>query len=282
MYTLKVKNDKEEVLNLSTHKGYTVYKIEGLQPPAVAINSSKNATSDGSTVNSVSVNSRNIVIYAAIESPVEENRINLYKYFPLKKTVTLYFKNGTRDVYIEGKVELIECNLFEEKQRAQISLICPQPYFKAVEDIISYFSEVTPLFTFPFSIRSSGMEISAVTSNIRKSIINTGDVDTGLIISMYAVGEVVNPVIYNVFERTHIKLNITLQASDQIVINTNVGQKSIRLTRGGSSTNILGYMSPDSKWLTLGAGDNLFTFDADSGEANLMLTFTTSLLYGGV
>lgn len=282
MYTLKVKNDKDEVLNLSTHKGYTVYKIEGLQPPSVAINSSKNATSDGSTLNSVSVNSRNIVIYAAIESPAEENRINLYKYFPLKRTVTLYFKNDTRDVYIEGTVELIECNLFEEKQRAQISLICPKPYFKAVEDIISYFSEVTPLFTFPFSMQSSGMEISAVTNDIRKSIINTGDVDTGLIISMYAVGEVVNPVIYNVFERTHIKLNITLQASDQIVINTNVGQKSIRLTRGGVTTNILGYMSPDSKWLTLGAGDNLFTFDADSGEANLMLTFTTSLLYGGV
>lgn len=282
MYELNVKNDKGEVLNLSSNKNYTVYKVTGLQPPAIAISSSNNATSDGMTVNNVRAGQRNIVVYMTVNGDVESNRINLYKYFPLKKLVTLYFKNGSRDVFIEGYVELIECDLFTNKQVAQISIICPQPYFKAVDEFVSYFSDVSSLFQFPFSISESGMEVSTITTNVRKSIVNSGDVESGLIIELYAIGSVVNPVIYNVFERTHIKLMFTMEANDRIVINTNIGKKSIKLIRGGVEYNILGHLYPDSNWLTLSAGDNVFTYDADNGKSNLQITFTTSLLYGGV
>lgn len=282
-YELKVKNDKGEVLNLSTSPKYAVYKVTGLQPPAVAINSSSNATTDGSTVNSVRVGTRNIVVYLTLEGDVESSRIELYKYFPLKKRITLYFKNGSRDVCIEGYVEIIECDPFTKKQIAQVSILCPQPYFKAVDDLISYFSEITPLLEFPFSLTAEGAEFSSINSNIRKSIINTGDVESGLIIDLTAVGEVVNPAIYDTFKRTFIKLRFTMQSGDRIVINTNTGAKAITLYRGGTSFNIMGYMTPDSTWLTLGAGDNVFTYGADDNSSvNLQLTFTASVLYGGV
>lgn len=282
MYTLKVKNDREQLLALSGNKNYMVYKVTGLNPPQAVINSSGNSTTDGSTINSVRLGNRNIVIYMTIEGDIEANRINLYRYFPLKKTVTLYFKNDTRDVYIEGTVELIECDLFNEKQVAQISIICPQPYFKAVDELISYFSDITSLFEFPLNITESGKEISTITTNVRKSIINTGDVESGIVIDLYAIGTVVNPVVYDVFKRTHIKLKFTMEANDRILINTNVGKKSIKLIRGGIETNILGYMYPDSSWFTLVSGDNVFTYDAESGKSNLQIIFTTSVLYGGV
>lgn len=282
MYTLSVKNDREDVLPLTGNKNYTVYKIKGLNPPPVTVNHSVNSTTDGSTINSVRLANRNIVIYMAIEGNVEANRINLYKYFPLKKTVTLYFKNDTRDVYIEGTVELIECDLFSNKQVAQISIICPQPYFKDVEELISYFSDVSSLFEFPFSIAEEGTEISAITTSVRKSIVNVGDIESGIIIDVYAIGSVVNPVIYDVLARTHIRLLFTMEANDRIVINTNVGKKSIKLIRNGVESNILGYMLPDSKWFTLKSGDNVFTYDADNGTSNMQITFTTSVLYGGV
>lgn len=282
MYELKVKNHNGEVLNLSTSPKYTVYKITGLQPPAVSINASSNATTDGSVINSARVDKRNIVIYMTLGGDIEESRIELYKYFPLKQSVTVYFKNGKRDVCIEGRVEVIECDLFSKKQIAQVSLLCPQPYFKAVDDLVSHFNEVSPLFSFPFSLSADGMELSRITTNIRKSIINTGDVESGLIIELYATGSVINPVIYDVFRRTHIKLNFTMEAGDRVVINTTTGNKSITLVRAGISSNILGYMLPDSTWLTLGAGDNVFTYDADDGKVNLQLIFTASILYGGV
>lgn len=283
MYTLTVKNNRGDKLELTKSPDYTVYRVEGLTPPQATINSSVNVTNDGSNINSVRLERRNIIIYVSLNGDIEANRIKLYKYFPTKKTVTLYFKNDTRDVFIEGTVELIECDLFSNRQVAQISIICPKPYFKAVDKLVTMFSDVTALFEFPFSIPEAGIEFSAImTGEVRKSIINTGDADTGLIINVYAIGEVVNPVIYNALTMSQIRLNMTLQESDTVVINTNVGEKSITLIRDGISSNALGYMERNSDWFTLQAGDNVFTYGADSGLSNLQLTFTTTLLYGGV
>ena len=282
MYTLKVKNNRGELLTLSNNKNYNVYKIEGLNPPQASINSSVNTTSDGSKINSVRLENRNIVIYLSIEGEIEKNRINLYKYFPVKREITLYFSNETRDVYIQGVVELIECDLFASKQVAQISIICGKPYFKAVKDLIHAFGDISNLFEFPFSIAKAGIEFSTLNANQRKSIINAGDVDTGIIIELFATGTVVNPVIYNVLTTGRMMLNFTMLPSDKIVINTNVGEKSISLIRDGIEYNAMGYMSPDSEWFILNNGDNIFTYNAESGTANLQITFRTSLLYSGV
>ena len=282
MYSLKVENDRGNTLELTNNPKYTVFKIEGLNPPHATINSSVNTTTDGSSINSVRLDNRNIVIYTTVQGDVEANRINLYKYFPVKKQVKLYFNNGARNIYICGTVELIECNLFTNKQVAQISIICPRPYFKNVNDLVTIFSDVSPMFEFPFAISKTGVELSAITVNQRRSIINIGDVATGVIIKLFSIGTVENPIIYDVLKRTSIKLNFTMLPSDTIVINTNVGEKSIELIRDGVSYNALGYMAQNSTWFVLEAGDNVFTFDADSGNSNLQLTFTTSILYSGV
>lgn len=282
MYELKVENSYGDILNLSTDPRYTLYNITGLTPPQATINSSVNTTQDGSEINSARVEVRNIVLYMTLEGDIERNRINLYKYFTPKKKVTLYYKNDTRDVYIEGMVELIECDLFTNKQIAQVSIICGKPYFKSLDTLITSFSNVTSYFEFPFSVSSNGMEISAITTDIQKSIIYTGDIDTGVVITLFATGTVVNPVIYDVSRNTQFKLNMTLNNADTVIINTSVGEKSVQLLRAGVYSNALGYMTPDSEWFTLEAGDNIYAYKCDSGDANLQITFTTTLLYGGV
>lgn len=282
MYELSVKNASGDVLNISTSKDYIVYKIDGLTPPSANISTSVNAVDDGSKINNSRLENRNIVIYTTIEGDVEKNRINLYKYFTPKNNVTLMFKNGTRDVEIDGIVEMIECDLFTNKQIAQISIICPNPYFRSAESYTESFSDVQSLFSFPFAIGESGVPFSSISTNVRKSIVYTGDVKTGIIIELFANGTVVNPVIYDVLKKTHMALNLTMQESDKIVINTNPNQKSVSLVRNGISINALGYLIPDSAWLALSAGDNVFTYDADSGNSYLQITFKTSILYGGV
>jgi len=282
MYSLKVENDKGNTLELTNNPNYTVYKIEGLNPPQATVNSSVNTTTDGSSINSARLENRNIVIYLTINGDVEANRINLYKYFPVKKSIKIFFTNNSRAVHIEGTVEHVACDMFTNKQVAQISIICPKPYFKDVSNLVTMFSDLSNLFEFPFSIGSVGVELSAVTNNIRKSIVNEGDVETGVIIELFATATVVNPIIYDILKRTQLKLNFTMLPSDKIVINTNVGEKSIELIRNGITYNALGYMAQDSEWFVLGAGDNVFAYSADSGNSNLQLTFTTSILYSGV
>lgn len=282
MYTLKVENDRGDTLQLTNNPDYTVFKIEGLNPPKATINSSVNTTTDGSSINSVRLEDRNIVIYMTIEGDVENNRIKLYKYFPVKKTVKLYFSNSSRSVYIEGTVEVIECDMFSNKQIAQISIICPKPYFKDVENLTTTFSDISSMFEFPFSIGKSGIEISSITTNQRRSIINSGDIETGAVIKLFATGTVINPVIYDVLKRTQLKLNFSMLSGDTIVINTNVGEKGIELIRDGVSYNAMGYMAKDSVWFELESGDNVFTYSAESGTSNLQITFTTAILYSGV
>lgn len=282
MYTLKVKNEKGDILELTGNPNYTVYKIEGLAPPQATINSSANTTSDGSKISSTRLENRNIVLYISIEGNVEKNRINLYRYFPVKKDITLYFSNGSRSVYIEGAVELIECDLFSNKQIAQISIICPKPYFKDIKSLTSYFSDQSSLFEFPFSISSEGVELSEITPNIRKSIINNGDIETGVTIELFATGAVVKPVIYNTMTKKHMGFNFTLEPSDKLIINTNVGEKSVVLIRNGERINALGYMTKDSEWFVLYSGDNVFAYDCESGGNYLQVSFSTSVLYSGV
>ena len=282
MYSLKVENDRGNILELTGNRDYTVFKIEGLTPPQATVNSSVNTTTDGSKINSARLENRNIVLYISIDNDVEVNRINLYKYFPVKKNIKLYFANGVRDVFIEGTVELIECDLFSSKQVAQISVICPKPYFKSVNNLVAMFSDVTSAFQFPFTIPKEGIEFSSITDNQRKKIINTGDVETGAVIKLFSIGTVVNPVLYDVLKRTQMRLNFTMNPSDTIIINTNVGEKSIELIRDGITSNAMGYLVQNSSWFTLEAGDNIFTYDSDSGNSNLQITFTTPVLYSGV
>ena len=282
MFELKVKNKSGLTLDFTNNQLYTVHNITGLEPPATLISTSNNANADGCSINNVRVDSRNIVLYITINGDIEANRLELYRYFPIKQNVTLYFKNGGRDVCIDGIVELIQCDLFAQRQVAQVSLICAQPYFKGVDDIVSYFADVSSGFEFPFSISKAGIEFSILSNNIRKSIINIGDVESGLIIELYAIGDVTNPVIYDVFKRTHLALNINMLVNDKITINTNIGKKSITLIRDGQTYNVMGHMKADSKWLTLETGDNVFAYQADSGVSNLQITFRSSILYGGV
>ena len=78
MYQCWIENEYGEKLELTNNKNYTIYQIDGLQPPDATINMSKVANADGALFNSSSTNERNVVLYMTIEDDCEENRINLY------------------------------------------------------------------------------------------------------------------------------------------------------------------------------------------------------------
>jgi predicted phage tail component-like protein len=155
VYTLIAQNKYGQELELTHNEAYVIESIEGLDPPDAVINTTRNANADGSVFNSSYVDNRQITITLAINGPAEVNRINLYRYFKAKHPVTLYYKNDTRDVYITGFVQNIQIELFNKKQIAQIIILCPEPFFNAVENTITDFSSIESLFEFPFSIEDS-------------------------------------------------------------------------------------------------------------------------------
>lgn len=285
MIQITVENNRGEKLQLTNNPNYIVTRVGGLNPPNANIITEVTATFDGSTFKSSRVTDRNIVIEIVLadnSDSIEDVRLDLYRYFKVKKNVTLYLTTHQRDVYTTGYVEAFECNHFENRQKAQISLKCPCPYFINISSSVDRFSVITDLFKFPFSISSTGISFSEIVINSRKSIVNNGDVDCGLRIELHATGTVLNPKIYNDITGEFFILNIEMQAGDDIVISTNKGEKGVTHTHNGITTNIINKRQVGSCWFQIEPGENMFICSADKYPENLSCTFIHSDLYGGV
>lgn len=282
MYKFSVENKYGEQMELTNNHRYTITEIDGLYPPDAVINTTKNANMDGSVFNSSSVNDRAITITLSINSPAEANRLLLYRYFKTKYPVRIYYKNGERDVYIDGYVSKMQVAYFEKKQTVQIEVTCPKALFTGKSEQRTEFSGIVKKFHFPFAISEKGAALSEVKALEQKSIINGGDVETGVLIRLQAIGSVVNPKIYNVDDSTHMILNVEMQSGDLIVINTRTKEKTVTMTRDGKESNIIGKLERGSRWFTLLPGDNVFSYEADSFPENLQCTFVVNNQFEGV
>lgn len=279
MYKTTVKNTKGEDLRLFPNKSYAV-EIEGLTPPKAALNFANVGTLDGSVYNSGRIENRNIVLAIKPLVDVEKNRINLYRFFRVKQQVFFYFENGMRNVYIEGIVESIDGSLFEQSQTIQVSIICPNPMFKDIEEDITDISQVVPTFTFPFAIAKEGVQFSYIDKVTEKNVFYNGEIDAGIIIELTAVGAVKDPTLYKE-NGGSIGIDIDMQLGDVITINTNKGEKSVTLLRDATETNIINLVRPKPTWFTLEPGDNVFLYTATNQEL-LQIVFKTRPLYEGV
>lgn len=282
MFSLTVENINGEKLQLTNNDNYAVTSITGLNPAPANINTSKLATNDGSIFNSSSVNQRNIVITVYIMRSIERNRIALYKFFKPKHYVKIYYTNDSRNVFIEGYVETFEGDLFSQSENFQMSIICPSPFFKSVEQTSVTLSNMTSMFKFPFSIAEEGVPFSQIDEINMATLTNSGDVESGLIIDMYSNGTVVNPVIHNVTTSEFFKLNYTIHFGNTVRITTQKGQKSVKLLTYGVERNLINYVAENSKWLQSTVGENKFTVTTDSGSSYLRTTIAETDLFEGV
>lgn len=283
MFTLKIENAKGDILNLSNNRNYSVVGISGLNPPTAEMFTSSIVTNDGSVLNNTRIESRNLVFNIVLNGDIESSRINLYKYFRVKQKCKIYYKNGLRDVYIEGYVENFEDDFFVQRQEVQISVICYQPFFNAANALVLDLSNVLSNFEFPFSIEDAGQEFSSVINTYECLLTNEGEVDNGLIIELRAVGTVINPLIYSEDTGEFFGLNFTLEDGDLITINTNVGSKAVTLLRDGIESNLINYLQQDSTWLKALSGDNIYAFACEGDtEDFLHVKFIHTSQYLGV
>ena len=279
MFTAKVKNKRGDSLVLFPSRDYAV-SIEGLTPGAAVLNFSAVGVNDGSIYNSGRKENRNIVLQIRPLRDIERSRIALYKVFKLKSLCEFYFKNGSRDVFIEGYVESIDGDLFEEGQSIQVSIICNKPNFKALQETVADISSVVPLIAFPLSIAAAGVEFSRIEKAVEKNVYNSGDAESGMEIEMRAAGEVSNPTIYDEAGNSF-GIKIDMVEGDKITINTNKGEKSVTLLKDGVETNIINKVIPNPTWFTLQPGDNVFMYSADNPDL-LQIVFKHYAQFEGV
>lgn len=282
MYTLKVESQSGEILDFTNNKNYDVLKIDGLTPPSASLNFSTLANFDGSIYNSGQLGNRNVVLTIKVHNDVEANRINLYRFFKVKKKVRLYYTNGLRDVYIDGYVEIFEGDLFVINEQIQVSIICPNPYWKENKSTLIEFSKTVDLFEFPFAIEEEGIEFSKIESSVIKTI-DAGSVDTGITIELHALtNQILNPKIYNRTSQTFFGINFDMNVGDTIRINTIRGEKSVVLIRDGAEINIINNLMRGSTWIQLIPGNNEISYECDEGASNLIVKITMTKCFEGV
>lgn len=306
IYSIVVTNYLGDRIKLELGKpdvsGFLIKSITGLGPAKANVNTTEVSTNDGSLFNSARLSQRNIVldmvfINTVYGESIEDLRQKSYKYFPLKKSVELTIETDNRYVKTTGYVESNEPNIFSSQEGTQISIICPDPYFySAGEDgnNVTNFYGIDPIFEFPFSNESLDEpllvfgEIQIKTEGV---ITYHGDSEIGVMIYIHAIGPAANINIYNTETREVMRINTEkissltgkgIVASDDIVINTAKGEKSITLIREGVSYNILNCLDKNTDWFTLAKGDNIFAFTADSGVTNLQFRVENKVIYEGV
>lgn len=292
MYIAKVKNAQGDILTLTDDESkFQLYDITGLSEPKAALNWMNVATLDGAVLNSARLEKRNLVLYIRINGNVEANRHLLYSMFRTKEKVTFYYSNKTVDVCIDGYVESVDCPLFTNNEVMQISILCPDPYFKALDSTIVALSDSVGSFSFPFAInKNDPVAVSEFVANRTATIVNASQAYLGMIITINVHddapdGFVTDIKITDQTTGEYFLLDGAYYESDaKIIICTIPGKKSVKSHIDGSVYNELSNVNPASTFLQLPVGESVFSYSAADGAADqyIDVTFEFTYQYRGV
>ncbi len=300
IYSVEITNHNSESILLDLYhpetSGLAVQSIEGLGPATADIQCTEVATIDGGIFTSARQQKRNIVFtfIMMFDPTIETSRLKVYKYFPIKKKITMVFQTEHRHAECTGYVETITPDIFSNQETVQVSVICPDPNFYELGHSQTLFSGVKSEFEFPFaneSLTESLLEFGAIQLDTRANLDYVGDSDTGVLINIHAVGQAENITIWNNITREKFAIDtnkiyrvtgVRIDRGDDIIISTVKGNKYIQLLHEGTYFNIVSCINKDADWFQLTNGDNIFTFTADAGEEFLMVTFNYRNAYGGI
>lgn len=278
--------------------GFAVMDMDQIGPDESDINIKEVATYDGGKFNSARLKSREVTLKLRfVGDDIETIRQKSYKYFPVKQLVKLTFHSDNRDSYLCGYVEENDPTIFASKKSqagCTIQIVCPDPYFYSVDEMITVFSGVVPLFEFPFDNNDPIepiIEMGNIVTKQYETVYYEGDMDTGVVVKIHTLGTVGDLTIYNVSKRQTMSISQArleeltgsgLVARDTIIISTIRGEKTIKLLRNGVETNILNCLGKSIDWFTISKGDNIFAYVASEGASNVQFEVTSRIIYEGV
>ncbi len=261
-------------VNLNDTTGLFITSLTGLSP-INTINTSSIAGYDGATYISEQMQMRNITVTLLLKS-VEDKQL-VYDTFKIKKTGIFQYD----DKKIECKVESIDIPTYQKPIQAFVSLLCPQPYFTAIEPNTKLMSAVAPLFRFPFHFNGA-FKFSERMASVIENFVNDSSVEVYPIIEFVAKTSLENPSIMNINTYEKAKVNISMNAGDKVIIDTRKGYKNITLIRNGVESDIFNLKADDFRFFKLYVGDNYLKYDADVNPGGLQTTIKWESLYGGV
>lgn len=303
IYTIVATNDKGDSVELDLANpwagGIAVAGASGLGPADGTINTVNFATSDGALFNSSRIKSRDIELNLKfLGSDIEAVRHRLLRYFRVKHPITLDFITDYRHTYITGHVEKNEIDIFSNSEGADITIVCPNPFFKLRDPAKGKnsvrFTTSTPAFEFEFqdpNSESPTLVFGEMTATGETVVVYEGDADASTIVDIQFLGPASGVKLYNTTTQTRINIDTneisrllgsTIRAGDRLSISSGVGDKYVKAYRDGKVYNALSALDKDSDWIFLTPGDNLITVRADTGIDNVSAIISFENLYESI
>lgn len=158
---------------------------------------------------------------------------------------------------------------------------CADPMFSTKRGILTQIASILPKFHFPLIIpQGKGIILGLRQPDLLATIVNDGDIDTGMVIEFSCNTTVVNPSLLHVGTQEFVKINKTITPGETITVSTVSGNKYVRGYHDGQTENYFKYWDWDSTWLQMYRGVNVLKYDADEGVDGLSasVTFTPKLL----
>lgn len=275
----RVKNSEELILDMVSTPDYILKSVDWDTIKGTH-HSSKYVNQIGESITSTSLGTRSITIEGWIVAENEKHMTTLKRklnsYINPQEAIDMFYSDYTiqfvPDESVKYSVSTAENN--EIFCKFQIIGTAPNPLFFDNAETSSAFVTTTPSFHFPLIISESlsdkGIVFGKRTASLIATLVNNGAVPIGMKIVFKANGTIVNPSLINVNTQEEFTINKTLVANEEIEINTNIGEKSVRGRIGNADyTNYFMYKNIDSSWLQLDVGDNLFRYNAEDGIDNL-------------
>lgn len=254
-----------------------IYKVES------NIYMTDNTMIDGSTYQGSTIAKRNIVITAEMKDNYQNNRNLLYKVFKPKEKGTMTYTENDESRQIEYVVEDMEITEKGVVRTATISLLCPDPYFKDLDNIEINMTSWIPMFEWDHEFKDEGEEFSVKDTEQIKDIDTESAADyIGVTIIIAADGNVTNPSIYHFETDETIKVLTTLTAGQRLIITTETNDKNIYLEKDGKREEINALLDEDSEFIQLFNGVNTLQYDADSGAQYMNVMVIYKRRYLGV
>jgi hypothetical protein len=241
---------------------------------------------DGVIVNNVQADPRPMVVTLRVRNgvDVEEAKREVLKIVKLKQLGTLEWTQNDRTVVISGIVESIEMPRWNNAVAMQFTLYCAQPFWEDSDFIVQQISDAINLHYFTDATMdmiyfpADGIPLGEYNTTRTQRVYNDGDVSVGIEINIVAFDDVTNPIIYdnngNFFGVGYGDgaKQVKMKQGEHMVITTHKGRKSVML----NGKNLLSKLRPQSTWLQMAAGDNLFSINSDEDSLTNM---TFSLVY---
>lgn len=281
--------------------GLVITNVDGLGPAKADIHTTDIATTDGSFFNSAVIEERNIVLSLLFvqnkSMSIEDVRQLTYKYFPLKKDVTLVIETDNRTLSITGYIESNDPDIFSENEGCQISMICPDPFFYDLTNggtQYTVFSGIISKFHFPFHnapVETKEIVFGQLVTLYENNVYYNGDADIGITITMHFIGPCRNIKIYDLKSNEEMFIDTdklatltgaALDYGDEIIISTVSGRKSVTLVRNARRTNILNCIDRQASWFKLSKGDNSFAYRVQEGPFNVRFTISNNVIFDGI